>query len=217
MKICYLIITCEAYIPTRVQWQRETWLRHIRPEDDYLGLTCKMHPDDRHLIGFNTADTYHSCPAKYVEFFKQYKIEGFDWIVFVDDDTFVFPKRLEALLESYDPSDPFYIGIENNHCIPYMSGGAGFAVSKTLYEHILEGHKTGKVFEPRRLDDLAGGYGDCHIGQWIYNLGIPVKRVINRLFCAQTLEKPGAPSREEALTAHYCKEEHFREYNLLLE
>lgn len=219
MKICYLILACEAYIPTRIKWQRETWITHIKPEDDYLCLTCKMHPEDRHLIGFNTADDYNSCPNKYLQFFRHYKLEGFDWIFFCDDDTFVFPRRLEAFLEAYDRNDLYFVGRQGDHKgMPFMSGGAGFAISKALYEALVEGHISEKILEPKRLDEEGSTHGDTIMGEWVLNLNLPIK-IVNRgdIFWHTILESSGAPSKETAITSHYCKEEHFRRYNLLLE
>ena len=216
MRICYVALTCEAYLKTRAVWQRETWLSAIDPEDSYVYLSALSHPEDPHILGCGTADDYQSCPAKYIAFFKGWDLSGFDWYFFVDDDTFVFPHRLKAELAKHDASEYVYIGCEGNRCIPYMSGGAGFGLSAPLYTALVAGHRSGAVYTPERVDGDAYQYGDVRMGGWIYNLPVPTSRRALPRVSGMPLDHPGSPPLETALTSHYMKEEHFRAYHRVL-
>jgi len=54
-----------------------------------------------------------------------------DWFVFADDDTFIIPHALQALLSEYNPETSLLLGKGGKDCHK-MCGGAGFAVSRSL-------------------------------------------------------------------------------------
>lgn len=65
--ICYIILTCEKYLPTRATWQRENCFKYTNSSNLYY-LSCK--PGSNSVYGWNTTDDYNSCPLKYIEFFR---------------------------------------------------------------------------------------------------------------------------------------------------
>lgn len=137
MKVTYVILTCEAYLPTRGKALRETWLRDV----DFWFLSAHENRAER-VLGWNTDDSYASCVDKYVEFFTHVDLDA-DWIVFVDDDTFVYPDRLAAYLEGFDPTQRYYMGYR----FPIsasggMSGGAGIVLSRPTYTAVCETLRT---------------------------------------------------------------------------
>ena len=136
MKICYIISTCNKYLNTRVKYQMETYLKHVNNEDIFY-LTSK--PDEiKRQYGWHCMDDEKNITWKYIHFIYNMKfILNYDWYIFIDDDTFVFIDKLTNLLENYNSSENFYIGneldhIKNEYCL-YMSGGAGYAISNSLY------------------------------------------------------------------------------------
>ncbi len=139
MKICYIISTCDKYLDTRVKYQMETFFSNTDKNDIYY-LTSKSNIDKRHF-GWNCMDDCQNITWKYIHFIKNMNnILTYDWYIFIDDDTFVFIDRLEKLLNNYNPSELYYIGHELDHiqkefCL-YMSGGAGYAISNSLYNLI---------------------------------------------------------------------------------
>jgi hypothetical protein len=69
----------------------------------------------------------------------------FDWVAMVDDDSFVFPRRLRSLLAAYDPSEPLHLGDfwhDDNepggrHAAPqYACGGGGSVFSRGALERL---------------------------------------------------------------------------------
>ena len=131
MKICYIILTCEKYINSRAKWLLKYSLCNVEKKDIYF-LSCKN--QEPNVYGWNTSDTYESCPLKYIRFFQNMMID-YDWYFFMDDDTFILPHRLEKFVKNFDKNKSLYIGHKCDHIsFPlYMSGGAGFLMSKPLY------------------------------------------------------------------------------------
>ena len=135
MKFCYIISTCDKYLDTRVKYQMDTMLKNVNKEDIYY-LTSQPDIKNRQF-GWYCMDDEKNITWKYIHFIYNMNILYYDWYIFIDDDTFVFEKRLKKLLLNYDSNKNYYIGHELDHikrdfCL-YMSGGAGYTISKSLY------------------------------------------------------------------------------------
>jgi hypothetical protein len=137
MKICYIIKTCDKYLDNRVVYQSNNSLQNINTNDIFY-LTSKSDISRRHF-GWNTDDSYRYLTLKLLHFLYHidYDEYDYDWYVFIDDDTFVFTDRLAEFLSTLDSSVNYYIGKELDHikkefCL-YMSGGAGYIMSKSLF------------------------------------------------------------------------------------
>ena len=168
MKLCYIISTCNKYLNTRVKYQMETFLKDVNKEDIFY-LTSKSDEINRQF-GWNCMDDEKNITWKYIHFIYNMKsILNYDWYIFIDDDTFVFIDRLKNLLENYNSSENFYIGNELDHiktdfCL-YMSGGAGYAISNSLYNILYKYVQENGVNNSYKhwCDDLC-------IGLWIDEL-----------------------------------------------
>jgi hypothetical protein len=168
MKIGYIISTCDKYFDTRVKFQMETMFKNINKEDIYY-LTSKSNIDKRQF-GWNAMDDPQNITWKYIHFIYNMEIEEkYDWFIFIDDDTFVFHARLQNLLETFDSNEYYYIGCELDHIKNeyglYMSGGAGYAISKSLYKLIYKYVKDNGINNSYKhwCDDLC-------IGLWIQDI-----------------------------------------------
>jgi ribosomal protein L40E len=162
MSICYIILTCEKFLETRSKWQRECCFEFVDPSC-YFYLSCKPGPNS--VYGWNTADDYESCPQKYIEFFKQMDLE-YDWYVFLDDDTFVFPDRMIKTLSKFDKSQSLYIGDKLSHMFPfvYMSGGASFVLSNSSYKLVKEYVRNNDICWRDSARSNPSSCRQCHIG-----------------------------------------------------
>jgi len=191
MKICYIISTCDKYLDTRVKYQMNTMLKNVNKEDIYY-LTSKPNISERQF-GWYTMDDCQNITWKYIHFIYNMDIPNYDWYIFIDDDTFVFESRLHKLLSLYNSNDCYYIGkeldhIKNEFCL-YMSGGAGYAISKPLYSLIVSYLKKiglSNAYYP--LINLKEQFcDDLCIGIWIQeikkeNNNINIKQFNNDLF-----------------------------------
>ena len=64
----FIILTCEKYINTRLNWQLKTSLKEI-PKKDIYAISCKMGKES-YIYGWDTEDDYDSLAMKYYMFIK---------------------------------------------------------------------------------------------------------------------------------------------------
>jgi Fringe-like len=207
MSICYIILTCELYIPTRAKYLLETSLKNVNPNDIYF-LSCKS--SQPNVYGWNTADNYESCPLKYVRFFQNMKLD-YDWYYFMDDDTFVFPNRLSTFLQQYNKNDRLYIGNRCTHVEYhlYMSGGAGFLLTKSVYFELIDYIKSKNDHEL-----ITERYGDYLMGIWLSN--IPNKKIVS-IDLFKMIRHENDEELINFISFHYLKtKEHYDFYNSIL-
>ena len=75
---------------------------------------------------------YRLTQLKWLYGIQLMKDKEFDWVVFLDDDTFLINYSLELLLSQYNSSNSLLIGKAGEPSCHLICGGAGFVMSKTL-------------------------------------------------------------------------------------
>jgi len=182
MKLCYIISTCDKYLDNRVKHQMDTMLKNMNKNDIYY-LTSKPDIPNRRF-GWNCMDDDKNITWKYIHFIYNMNIQdNYDWYIFFDDDTFVFENRLKNLLKEYNTDENYYIGNELDHVknefCSYMSGGAGYCISRALYKIIYN-----YVIEIGINNAFKHWCDDLCIGIWIDELKnkFNVNIVDNKLF-----------------------------------
>jgi hypothetical protein len=212
MSICYISLTCEKYFDTRATWQKT----YCKLPNLYY-LSHKMDPKNN-VYGWvdETGDDYNSCPLKYISFFKNVDLD-YDWYVFIDDDAFVFHERMVKELEQHNPSEALYIGnpLFHLHPLVFMSGGAGFILSKPTYQSLKEYVRKTDLETLRKGRDMWAG--DVSVGQWIRNIGDDsIKLVANHNLCFEHFDTRDShfkrmtgknPDVTRNSTLHYMKTE----------
>jgi len=208
MSIFYIILSCKPFLETRLKWQRASWLRNI---DSYIVLTGSIGSTDPKVACMNVGDNYESCPHRYYQYIRENNLLKYDWVVFVDDDSFVFPKRLENYLNGLDTSLPLYVGHTLTYPITFMSGGGGFCLTRTAYkglrDYFLNTDKKEITFETN---------GDVSMGAWI-NLIPNIKLINSNNFNGSPHTHGESTKTDVAFTYHYVTEELFKTDGLLLE
>ena len=168
MRIAYIILSCKHYENTRTVWQRNTSLKDVDENDIYY-LSYRMEPSKR-LFSWGAHDSYNGLPFKLIDFFRYLYLDQYDWFVIMDDDTYLYVKRLKELLTQYLSTDPIVIGrllshLHNTEWGDYFSGGAGTVLSKATYD-ILYKH----VLYTRHDSYLARHWcADICFGTWLHN------------------------------------------------
>ena len=86
MKICYIILTCQQNVDTKVFWQKTHMFKNTDMNNVFF-ISCK-NDIKNNIYGWNTIDDYNSPVIKYIAFFKNMAL-NYDYYYFIDDDTFV--------------------------------------------------------------------------------------------------------------------------------
>lgn len=97
-------------------------------------------------------------------------LDQVDWVMKADDDTYVIVENLRFMLSAYEPSDPIYFGCRFKPFVKqgYMSGGAGYVLSKEAVKRFVEKGIPDK--EKCRQDH--GGAEDVEIGICLERVGV---------------------------------------------
>ena len=114
---------------------------------------------------------------------------AFDWMIRLDDDTFMAPERLPGLIYS---STSQYIGSDRCYVPMYATGGAGVILSRPLAEHVAAQPTPASCPENPDQDD-----------GWI---GLVVRNAGHKLFWTPRLHheramRPGL--QNDLVTAHW--------------
>jgi hypothetical protein len=173
-------------------------LKNVNKDDIYY-LTSKPDIKNRQF-GWYCMDDEKNIAWKYIHFIFNMNID-YDWYIFIDDDTFVYEKRLLNLLTKYNSDENYYIGkeldhIKNDFCL-YMSGGAGYAISKGLYKLLHKYVKNTGINNSYKhwCDDLC-------IGIWIQEIAKTnkINQLNNNLF--HLAEHENDSQLTDAITFH---------------
>lgn len=97
-------------------------------------------------------------------------LHDYDWFMKSDDDTFVVVENLRYLLSLYDTRDPIYFGSRFNKFNPqgYMSGGAGYVLSRAALKKFVEEALT----DPTKCKEPITGAEDAEMGKCLNNVGV---------------------------------------------
>uniref|UniRef100_A0A3Q3KV89 Glycoprotein-N-acetylgalactosamine 3-beta-galactosyltransferase 1 n=1 Tax=Mastacembelus armatus TaxID=205130 RepID=A0A3Q3KV89_9TELE len=92
------------------------------------------------------------------QYIHQHHLDEADWFLKVDDDTFVVVENLRYSLSKYDPEKPLYSGRFTPFISQgYMSGGAGYVLSKEALRRFIKGFKSGECTHFSSIEDIALG------------------------------------------------------------
>uniref|UniRef100_A0A8C6UF08 Glycoprotein-N-acetylgalactosamine 3-beta-galactosyltransferase 1 n=1 Tax=Neogobius melanostomus TaxID=47308 RepID=A0A8C6UF08_9GOBI len=82
-----------------------------------------------------------------------------DWFLKADDDAFVVVENLRFTLSTFSTEEPWYLGRRFAPFLKqgYMSGGAGYVLSKEALRRFVKGFETGVCTHSSTLEDVALG------------------------------------------------------------
>lgn len=95
-----------------------------------------------------------------------------DWFLKADDDTYVVVENLRYMLQAHNHTDPVYFGCKFKPYVKqgYMSGGAGYVLSKEALGRLAtKGLEDTSVLRCRSDD---GGAEDVEMGKCMEGLGV---------------------------------------------
>lgn len=148
---------------------RNTWVKRC---DHYLFISSETNASFP-TIGLNVSEGRSHLTAKTMKAFL-YVYENYydkaDWFLKADDDTYVIVENLRFLLGHHSASQPIYFGHHfkiHNMKHDYMSGGAGYVLSKeALRRAATIGMKNPDLCRP------DGGAEDYEMGRCLKNVGV---------------------------------------------
>ncbi|CAB3359215.1 Hypothetical predicted protein [Cloeon dipterum] len=157
--VCTSANTANRSVHVKATWGRRcNKIIFISEEEDDFLPTIKV--DARPGREGLWAKTVHAF--NYI--FDNY-INDYDWFLKADDDSYVLVDNLRKLLLPYDPNDPDYFGFHFKTIVPrgYMSGGAGYALSREAVKRLVTRAFAGEI--TKCPNQTADGSEDADLGR----------------------------------------------------
>ncbi|XP_034732933.1 glycoprotein-N-acetylgalactosamine 3-beta-galactosyltransferase 1-A [Etheostoma cragini] len=166
VRILCWVMTGPYNLQSRARHVRATWSRHCNvvvfmsseedPDFPTVGLGTK---EGRDQLYWKTIRAFH-----YV--YEHHASEA-DWFLKADDDTYVVVDNLRWILSNHTPEEPIYFGKRFKPFTKqgYMSGGAGYVLSKEALKRFVEGFRTKVCSHTTPVEDLA-------LGQCLEKMGV---------------------------------------------
>ncbi|KAH8377091.1 hypothetical protein KR093_003409, partial [Drosophila rubida] len=121
--------------------------------------------DGVHSVALNVSEGYRllwgKTKAAFRHVYKHHSHEA-DWFFKADHDTYAIMDNMRYMLHPYQPDEPFYFGC---HFTPdkhesYMSGGAGYVLSREALRRLVEHgfHSNGCNRRPTGTEDFEMGF-----------------------------------------------------------
>ncbi|XP_026162705.1 glycoprotein-N-acetylgalactosamine 3-beta-galactosyltransferase 1-B [Mastacembelus armatus] len=158
VRILCWVMTGPNNLEPKARHVKSTWSRHCNvvvfmssvadPDFPTVGLGTK---EGRDQLYWKTIRAFHYA-------YEHHAHEA-DWFLKADDDTYVIVDNLRWVLANYTPDEPIYFGRRFKPYTKqgYMSGGAGYVLSKEALRRFVEGFKTKQCTHTTSVEDLAMG------------------------------------------------------------
>ncbi|KAM4796043.1 glycoprotein-N-acetylgalactosamine 3-beta-galactosyltransferase 1-like [Rhinophrynus dorsalis] len=163
--LCW-IMTAPANLEKKAIHVKYSWARHCNVALFMSSSTNEHFP----AIGLGTKEGRDQLYWKTIRAFQyihQHYLNKADWFYKADDDTYAVVDNLRWLLSNYSADQPIYFG---KRFAPFakqgfMSGGAGYVLSKKAVQLYVEAFRTGACNHTSSLEDVA-------LGQCMEKLGV---------------------------------------------
>lgn len=157
IRILCWIMTGPKYLESRTKHIRETWAKRCNKV-----LYMSSIKTDFPSVELNVSEGRENLYWKTIRAFQyihQHHLDEADWFLKADDDTFVVIENLRYILSKYDTEKPLYLGRRFTPFISqgYMSGGAGYVLSKEALRRYIRGFSSGECTHFSTIEDMALG------------------------------------------------------------
>ncbi|XP_027026358.2 glycoprotein-N-acetylgalactosamine 3-beta-galactosyltransferase 1-A [Tachysurus fulvidraco] len=158
VRILCWVMTSPSNLQSKARHVKATWSRHC---NTVLFMSSK---DDHDFpaVGLETGEGRDQLYWKTIRAFH-YALKNHgddaDWFLKADDDTFVVVDNLRLILSNYSSEEPIYFGKRFKPYVKqgYMSGGAGYVLSKEALRRFVKGFSTKVCTHTSSVEDLAMG------------------------------------------------------------
>uniref|UniRef100_A0A3B4E0G6 Glycoprotein-N-acetylgalactosamine 3-beta-galactosyltransferase 1 n=1 Tax=Pygocentrus nattereri TaxID=42514 RepID=A0A3B4E0G6_PYGNA len=154
--LCW-VLTGPQFLESRAKHVHATWGKHCNKV-----LYMSSEESDFPTVKLNVTegrDQLYWKTIRAFQFIYEHHLDDADWFLKADDDTFVVPENLRRLLSQLNTEDPLYLGRRFRPFIAqgYMSGGAGYVLSKEALRRFVKGHDDGSCTHFSDVEDMALG------------------------------------------------------------
>uniref|UniRef100_A0A3B1IYD0 Glycoprotein-N-acetylgalactosamine 3-beta-galactosyltransferase 1 n=1 Tax=Astyanax mexicanus TaxID=7994 RepID=A0A3B1IYD0_ASTMX len=154
--LCW-ILTAPQFLESRAKHVNAAWAKRCN-----IVLYMSSENSDFPTVKLNVSEGRDQLYWKTIRAFQylhQHHLDDADWFLKADDDTFVVPENLRYLLSKYNTEDPVYLGRRFKPFIAqgYMSGGAGYVLSREALRRFVAGHASGLCTHFSEIEDMALG------------------------------------------------------------
>nr|XP_033795346.1 glycoprotein-N-acetylgalactosamine 3-beta-galactosyltransferase 1-B-like [Geotrypetes seraphini]XP_033795347.1 glycoprotein-N-acetylgalactosamine 3-beta-galactosyltransferase 1-B-like [Geotrypetes seraphini]XP_033795348.1 glycoprotein-N-acetylgalactosamine 3-beta-galactosyltransferase 1-B-like [Geotrypetes seraphini] len=166
VRILCWIMTGPQNLETKAKHVKATWTQHC----NIVIFMSSVDDEDFPAIGLGTKEGRNQLSWKSIRAFNyvyKHHLEEADWFMKADDDTYVIVDNLRWLLSSYTPDQPIYFGKHFKIYVKqgYMSGGAGYILSKEALKRFVEAFNKKVCRHTTHVEDLV-------IGQCMEKVGV---------------------------------------------
>lgn len=163
--LCW-VMTGPYNLHSRARHVRATWSRHC----NIVVFMSSVEDPDFPTVGLGTKEGRDQLYWKTIRAFHyvyEHHANEADWFLKADDDTYVVVDNLRWILSNHTPDEPIYFGKRFKPYTKqgYMSGGAGYVLSKEALKRFVEGFRTKVCTHTTPVEDLA-------LGQCLEKMGV---------------------------------------------
>uniref|UniRef100_A0A1A8CB07 N-acetylgalactosaminide beta-1,3-galactosyltransferase n=2 Tax=Nothobranchius kadleci TaxID=1051664 RepID=A0A1A8CB07_NOTKA len=153
-------------LQSRAHHVRATWSRHCNA----VVFMSSVEDPDFPTVGLGTKEGRDQLYWKTIRAFHyvyEHHVTEADWFLKADDDTYVLVDNLRWVLSNHTPEEPIYFGKRFKPYTKqgYMSGGAGYVLSREALRRFVEGFRTKACTHTTPVEDLA-------LGQCLEKMGV---------------------------------------------
>ncbi|CAI5788681.1 glycoprotein-N-acetylgalactosamine 3-beta-galactosyltransferase 1 [Podarcis lilfordi] len=158
VRILCWVMTGPQNLETKAKHVKATWAQHC---NRVLFMSSEENKDFP-TVGLKTKegrDQLYWKTIKAFQYVHDHHLDEADWFMKADDDTYVALDNLRWLLSKHSPEKPIYFGRKFKPFVKqgYMSGGAGYVLSKEALKRFVDAFKTNKCTHSSSIEDLALG------------------------------------------------------------
>ncbi|TNM87106.1 hypothetical protein fugu_007336 [Takifugu bimaculatus] len=163
--LCW-VMTGPYNLQRRARHVRATWSRHC----NVVVFMSSVEDPDFPTVGLGTKEGRDQLYWKTIRAFHyvyEHHARDADWFLKADDDTYVVVDNLRWVLSNHTPDEPIYFGKRFKPYTKqgYMSGGAGYVLSKEALKRFVVGFRTKVCTHSTPVEDLA-------LGQCLEKMGV---------------------------------------------
>ncbi|XP_068606573.1 glycoprotein-N-acetylgalactosamine 3-beta-galactosyltransferase 1-A [Brachionichthys hirsutus] len=163
--LCW-VMTGPYNLQSRARHVRATWSRRC----NLVVFMSSVEDPEFPTVGLGTKEGRDQLYWKTIRAFQyvyEHHADDADWFLKADDDTFVVVDNLRWILSNRTPEEAIYFGKRFKPYTKqgYMSGGAGYVLSKEALKRFVEGFRTKVCTHTTPVEDLA-------LGQCLEKMGV---------------------------------------------